>query len=281
VNKSLGHLLAIGEKHIEKLPEGHAETRTELLSAEESLEVTKSRREEFVNTGKVHINELKSAATLTTEDKDEMEELMDESLKAIGAKMQAWHGGELNGVSARLVMENSDSLFNLIEKNLIDIKHADSQYTDEDIKTMMKNYRHMYTSLGASYSFLQQILPSDDDLRNLRENIECARKIWVENLKISATPKAHSLFDGHAYEQHERLGGIGDKLEDFVEKGHQIGMRDKRRTWNMRNWEQMQRSQIRHDRRRNRPEVCERICLVHHSKKRKLKRLSIDSYVVL
>ncbi len=315
VNKSLGHLLAIGEKHIEKLPEGHAETRTELLSAEESLEVTKSRREEFVNTGKVHINELKSAATLTTEDKDEMEELkveskrldsevtgaqnrkkaakkayddmrnlhgktdgsfaylMDESLKAIGAKMQAWHGGELNGVSARLVMENSDSLFNLIEKNLIDIKHADSQYTDEDIKTMMKNYRHMYTSLGASYSFLQQILPSDDDLRNLRENIECARKIWVENLKISATPKAHSLFDGHAYEQHERLGGIGDKLEDFVEKGHQIGMRDKRRTWNMRNWEQMQRSQIRHDRRRNRPEVCERICLVHHSKKRKLKRL--------
>jgi hypothetical protein len=35
----------------------------------------------------------------------------------------------------------------------------------------------------------------------------------------------------------------------------------------------MQRSQIRHDRRRNHPEVCERICLVHHSKKRKLKRL--------
>lgn len=196
--------------------------------------------------------------------------------------MQAWHGGELNGVSARLSMENSDSLFNLIEKNLFDIKHANSQHTDKDIKTMMKNYSHMYTSLGASYSFLRQIHPSDDDLRNLRENIECARKIWVENLNISATPKAHSLFDGHAYEQHERLGGIGDKLEDFVEKGHPIGMRDERRTWNIRNWEQMQRSQIRqqmqrsqirHDRRRNHPEVCERIRLVHHSKNRKLKCL--------
>jgi hypothetical protein len=79
VNKPLGHLLAIGEKYIENLPEGHAETRIELLSAEESLEVTKSKREEFINTGKVHINELKSAATLTTEDKDEMKELKEES----------------------------------------------------------------------------------------------------------------------------------------------------------------------------------------------------------
>jgi hypothetical protein len=138
---------------------------------------------------------------------------------------------------------------------------------------MMKTYRHMYTSLGTSYSFLWQILPSDDYMQTLRENIECARKIWVENLKISATPKAHSLFDGHAYEQHKQLGGIGDKLEDFVEKGHQIGMRDERRTWYIRNWEQMQCSQIRHDRHRNCPKVCERICLVHHSKKRKLKCL--------
>jgi hypothetical protein len=29
--------------------------------------------------------------------------------------------------------------------------------------------------------------------------------------------------------------GIGDKGEDFVEKGHQIGLRDKRHTWNIQN----------------------------------------------
>jgi hypothetical protein len=86
--------------------------------------------------------------------------LMDESFKTIGSKMQAWHGGELNGVSARLAMENLDSLFNLIKKNLIDIKHPDSQNTDEDIKTMMKKYRHMYLLLErVTLSFGRYFLP--------------------------------------------------------------------------------------------------------------------------
>jgi hypothetical protein len=55
----------------------------------------------------------------------------------------------------------------------------------------------------------------------------------MEKLKISCTPKAHNLFDGHAYEQHKRLGGIGDKLEDFVEKCHQFGIHDEHHTWNI------------------------------------------------
>jgi hypothetical protein len=29
--------------------------------------------------------------------------------------------------------------------------------------------------------------------------------------------------------------GIGDKGEDFVEKGHQIGLQDKCHTWNIQN----------------------------------------------
>jgi hypothetical protein len=49
-------------------------------------------------------------------------------------------------------------------------------------------------------------------------------------LKILFTPDSLNLFDGHAYEQHKRLGGIGDKLEDFVKKGHQFGIRDKYHT---------------------------------------------------
>jgi hypothetical protein len=51
-----------------------------------------------------------------------------------------------------------------------------------------------------------------------------------------------NLFDGHAYEQHKRLGGIGDKLEDFVKKGHQFGIHAKYHTWNFKNWEMMQDS---------------------------------------
>jgi len=151
--------------------------------------------------------------------------------------MQAWHGGELNGVFARAVMEKAQEFFETVEKDLIAVKHDDCKLTKQDITDMVKSYQLMYTELGSCYSYLCQILPSDDDLNKLKQSIENARKLYVDKLKISCTPKAHALFG---------LGRIGDKLEDFIEKGHQYGMRDEHRTWNIRNWEMMQRSQICH-----------------------------------
>jgi hypothetical protein len=170
-------------------------------------------------------------------------------------------------------MENAKKFFEIVEKHLKEVKHEQCKLTDDDITEMVKNYQLLYIELGTCYSYLRQILPSDDNLDKLKVSIENARKLWMEKLDISCTPKAHALFDGHAYDQHKRLGGIGDKLEDFVEKGHQHGIRDERRTWNIKNWEAMQRSQIRHTRRGNHPEVVEIIQNVHQSKKRKLKRL--------
>ena len=108
----------------------------------------------------------------------------------------------------------------------------------------------MFTLLGSAFSLLRQILPSDSDLQTLEKTIDMANALW-KKLGISCTPKAHGLFDGHALEQHKRLRGIGDKGEDFVEKGHQLGLRDERRTWNIHNFEKQQRSQLKHIRRGN------------------------------
>ena len=67
---------------------------------------------------------------------------------------------------------------------------------------------------------------------------------------------------------------IVQQEEDFVEKGHQLSMRDNRRTWNMRNWEQQQLSQVRHKNRRGLQTVVSNITVdVHKSKRRKLSRL--------
>jgi hypothetical protein len=75
--------------------------------------------------------------------------------------------------------------------------------------------------------------------------IDVVNALW-KTLRISCTPKAHGLFDGHALEQHKRLQGIGDKGEDFVEKGHQLGLRDERCTWNIYNFKKQQCSQLKH-----------------------------------
>jgi len=104
--------------------------------------------------------------------------LMDASLKKVGSKMQAWHGGELNGVSARNVMEeSSEEFFNLLEKDFDANKHADCKLTKQDISEMLNNYKLMYTELGSCFSYLRQILPSEEDLVKLKDSIENARKL--------------------------------------------------------------------------------------------------------
>jgi hypothetical protein len=198
---------------------------------------------------------------------------LDENLKKIDAKIEAYHGSDLNGGSSRAVMEKAKEFFEMMKTSLIDAKHDECELTDEQIKEMMHHYTLLYTELGSCFSYIRQILPTDEDLLHLKMSINNARKLWKDVLAISCTPKAHALFDGHAYEQHERLQGIGDKLEDFVEKGHQLGIRDERRTWNIKNWETMQRSQIRHSRRGSSAAILNHINTVHKSRKRKLKRL--------
>jgi hypothetical protein len=63
------------------------------------------------------------------------------------------------------------------------------------------------------------------------------------------------------------------KAEYFVEKGHQLGLRDERRTGNIRNFEKQQRSQLKHIRRGNQAAVRSIIESFHQRSKRNLKRL--------
>ncbi len=210
VNKSLEHLLLLAEKDIEKLPEGHAETRKNLLETEKAFQNMKDEMESFVNTGQLRLNASKNQAkaSLTNEEREEIDGLKaeserldkqvekakkgnykemrkargktddsfsystDENIKKVGAKVQAWHGGDLNGVSARLLMENSDKFFGYVENDLIAVRHDDSDFTNQDItEMMMKHYKLIYTELGSCYSYLHQILTSDDDLINLEKSM--------------------------------------------------------------------------------------------------------------
>jgi hypothetical protein len=222
VNKALSHLVAWFEKHVEKLADGHADTRTKLIEAETEYEEAMEAYDAFVT-----VEPFLSLATKRKEYKTvtgDGKELLKEEIKGIEDEFQS-HGGDLQGNSARTVMENSDALFDELEKTITDLMDDECELTQQDILNTMKEYRRMFTLLGSAFSLLRQILPSNSDLQTLEKTIDEADKVW-KKLGISCTPKAHGLFDGHTLEQHTRLRGIGDKGEDFVEKGHQLGLRD-------------------------------------------------------
>ena len=320
VNTALDHLVTWIEKHVEKLPDGHAKTRKDMLAAEQNFEKANDVYIEFISSETFQslstLNEQAKAAT--GEEKEALQDeikalqaemhshdkarkdakenrtkarkaykemrskrgkpessfayLLDKLLEQVGAKRGSYHGGDLQGNSARTVMENSAKLFDGLDEAIDDITDDNCKLTKQEITDTMQDYRNMFTLLGACFSYLRQILPSEEDLKDLAANIDGAHRLW-NKLGISCTPKAHGLFDGHAYKQHKRLGGIGDKGEDFVEKGHQLGLRDERRTWNIRNFEKQQRSQIKHMRRGNQIATKKRIEAVRQASTRKLKRV--------
>ena len=321
VNKSLKHMNDWAEKYVEKLPEGHVETRDELLDSEKARSEIIRDYEAFVQDHcprleglqeqlddeplledlailEIEINDLEEEKALLQDAKNKaitrvatankkyrsmrtqrgkkvegFAYQLDRCLQQVGAKREAYHGGDLNGNSARTVMEESEQFFDKVHVALLAVKHDECELTNEQLQQIMESYRQLYTLLGTCFSLLRQILPTENDLEHLEDSIDLARKLWVSELSISCTPKAHALFDGHAFEQHKRLSGIGDKLEDYVEKGHQVGLRNERRTWNMQNWEMRQRSQIKHNRRGRRAEIASIISDVNTSSKRNLKRL--------
>jgi hypothetical protein len=144
VNKALSHLLAWIEMHVENLPEGHEETRTNLINAQKASDDAESAYKDVLESKKNLQEELKHAAGREKQDlEQELEEineelehlgtrkstasndlatakkrykemrskrgkpessfayLLDKALQAVGAKRPAYHGGDLEGNSAR------------------------------------------------------------------------------------------------------------------------------------------------------------------------------------
>jgi hypothetical protein len=57
--------------------------------------------------------------------------ILDKALEKVGAKRGSYHGGDLQGNSARTVMENSDSLFDAyeLEKTITDLMDDECELT--------------------------------------------------------------------------------------------------------------------------------------------------------
>ena len=75
----------------------------------------------------------------------------------------------------------------------------------------------------------------------------------------------------HAIEQVKRFGGIADKVEDFVEKSHQVGKKLDALVARMQSqcFRQQELVKIRRQWLSSDPAVSKNICHIHQSKKRK------------
>ena len=140
----------------------------------------------------------------------------------------AYHGGDLNGVSARRLMKFSTDIFTEIENYLLTYLH-DDRCSDDYIKQVCSTYSSILSTLDVVTKNLRIISgkANENNYKALETAFIALRNSW-EAANLSHTPKLHSLIT-HALPQMRMFGGIGDILEDDVEKMHQIAGRSESR----------------------------------------------------
>ena len=149
---------------------------------------------------------------------------------------------------------------------LLEHNREEDGMTDDDIKELCKACSNLLHTLDATCSrFLKWCMKWDDEakkaVRELEALIASALK-QARAIGISMTPKWHLLED-HILDQHIWLvkngwGGIHWLDESFVERAHQEGVKEDRRTQGVKGYEAQQTAQFKAEERASNPKVEER-----------------------
>ena len=160
-------------------------------------------------------------------DGDEMsiEQIMYDILEESKIKKQYFHGGTLNGVSCRRLLDNVDPIFQKIKtkcherlaQNTTRRKPIDAEKLDAVLGT----FENVFNTLDVLFSLLRQPDPTNEEITKMEKGMRVLEQLW-NDLELSYPPKYHVLLD-HTIDQVRLFGGIADLVEDFIEKSHQLG----------------------------------------------------------
>jgi hypothetical protein len=64
-------------------------------------------------------------------------------------------------------------------------------------------------------------VPTDEQTKSLADALKEAKALWLQMGLSTLQPKWHLTFDGHLLQQFTKYGGIADKSDETIEKGHQ------------------------------------------------------------
>ena len=140
-------------------------------------------------------------------------------------KKQHFHGGSMNGVCCRRLLDSIDTIFDKVTK-LVSEKLKERCKTKEDIEyitLVLNKFRDLFEVVDLVFYRLRILDPTDEEIAKTTIAISVMNTLWKE-MDLNKGPKLHILFD-HAIEQIELFKGIADLVEDFVEKYHQVGKR--------------------------------------------------------
>jgi hypothetical protein len=149
-------------------------------------------------------------------------------LKEIGVELSSYHDGSHNGKDIKKVMNKATYLFDAFAVIFKEGKREGCLLSDTDINSMCLHFREVYVLWDGAFLLARTVNPTNDDT-------EIYQKFVLAAVQSSAilgcpiTPKVHTMLRHVEWQMKNIPGGLGDKMEDWVECLHQWGMQQRRR----------------------------------------------------
>jgi hypothetical protein len=178
---------------------------------------------------------------------------LEATYRLLGISREYYHGGKFNGVNCIRIMNKTDDIFDNAGTLLAEM-HDPALETTKGIQQTVEDYKNLMGCLNAIWSAVcglgLGLLPTPADLVFLEKAIAEGKRRWLEMGLSTLQPKWHLTFDGHLLDCVKSCGGLADKSDEAIEKGHQEWKRLQERLCRIRNFEQQQKCIMRAWRRR-------------------------------
>jgi hypothetical protein len=161
--------------------------------------------------------------------KGEVRKSLELKLREYGIDRPSYHGGDLTGVKVKVLLQKIDIIFD--EFHTIILECEDRKADDVEVFTVVTMYQELGYILDGVFAIARTPYGKMTEQKRILLNrfVNALMKLW-RYLRLSTKgPKIHGVED-HLRQQINEIGGIGDFLEDFVEQGHQSGVKDEIRT---------------------------------------------------
>jgi hypothetical protein len=172
----------------------------------------------------IQLNKLKDMRSEKVKKMESIETKMFKVLKAVGVELSAYHGGSLNGKDIQKVMHNASHIFDSFATIFKEGKRPNCSLTDEDIEQLCLHFREVFVLWDGAFSVGRTEHPTESDFVAYRLYVDAAVQGSIV-LGCSITPKIHAMVKHVEYQMRNLRGGLGDKVEDWVERLHQTGIR--------------------------------------------------------
>jgi len=156
--------------------------------------------------------------------KDGMEAKMEAVLKQVNVEIQRYHGGSLTGKDILKVVANATFIFDEFAKIFKEFKREDCVMSDDDITKLCEQHKLVFLLWDGAFSHARTVDPSDHEI-GMYERFVTAAVFCHMKIGCSVTPKVHLMLKHVIHQMRTFPGGLGDKMEDWVEQMHQTGQR--------------------------------------------------------